>query len=112
MAEKPTSKKMAAAPAKAAAAPATKAAAAPAAPPATAAKPAAAPAPAAKPAVAAKPATAPAPTAKSRVDATERQKLIAEAAYYRALKRGFSSGSDVQDWLAAEKEVDARIAAR
>jgi hypothetical protein len=75
----------------------------------------AAPAPIAKP-VAPPQATAPraaAPSAaapKARVDAKERQRLVAEAAYYRAQKRGFAPGHEVQDWIAAEKEVDARLA--
>lgn len=31
--------------------------------------------------------------------------LIAEAAYYRAEKRGFASGHEDEDWLEAEKEI-------
>ncbi|MDF9392397.1 MULTISPECIES: DUF2934 domain-containing protein [Methylococcus] len=31
--------------------------------------------------------------------------LIAEAAYLRAEKRGFVGGSELEDWLEAEKEV-------
>ena len=38
--------------------------------------------------------------------AGERQRLIAEAAYYRALARGFVPGCEVDDWLQAEAEVD------
>ncbi|CAI8801662.1 DUF2934 domain-containing protein [Methylocaldum szegediense] len=30
---------------------------------------------------------------------------IAEAAYYRAEKRGFVPGYEVEDWLEAEKEI-------
>lgn len=30
---------------------------------------------------------------------------IAEAAYFKAEKRGFASGCDVDDWLAAEAEI-------
>jgi hypothetical protein len=37
----------------------------------------------------------------------ERQSRIAEAAYYRAEKRGFAPGWEMEDWLAAEKEIDA-----
>jgi len=33
---------------------------------------------------------------------------IAEAAYYRAEKRGFSPGLEDEDWVAAEAEVLAR----
>jgi hypothetical protein len=39
----------------------------------------------------------------------ERQRMIAEAAYFRALQRGFSGGDSVEDWLAAEREIDARL---
>lgn len=30
---------------------------------------------------------------------------IAEGAYYRAERRGFQPGSDLQDWLEAEQEI-------
>jgi len=30
---------------------------------------------------------------------------IAEAAYYRAEKRGFVPGHEIEDWLEAEKEI-------
>lgn len=36
----------------------------------------------------------------------DRYRMIAEAAYFRAERRGFVSGSELQDWLAAETEVD------
>jgi hypothetical protein len=36
----------------------------------------------------------------------ERQRFIAEAAYYRAERRGFAPGHDVEDWLAAESELE------
>jgi hypothetical protein len=32
--------------------------------------------------------------------------MIADAAYQRAAQRGFTPGHAVEDWLAAEKEVD------
>jgi hypothetical protein len=38
-----------------------------------------------------------------------RAALIAEAAYFRAEKRGFEPGHETEDWLAAENEVDARL---
>jgi hypothetical protein len=38
-----------------------------------------------------------------------RHRLIAEAAYFRAAKRGFVDGYDLQDWFAAEREVDERF---
>jgi len=41
----------------------------------------------------------------------ERHQLIAEAAYRRAEARGFETGHDLEDWLHAEADVDARISA-
>ena len=40
------------------------------------------------------------------VSGERRQRMIAEAAYFRALKRGFSGGDPVDDWLAAEREIN------
>ncbi len=39
----------------------------------------------------------------------ERRIRIAEAAYYRAERRGFVPGHEMEDWLAAEAEVDLWI---
>lgn len=39
------------------------------------------------------------------ISAQERQMLIARAAYFRAEKRGFAPGSELQDWVEAEAEV-------
>jgi hypothetical protein len=39
----------------------------------------------------------------------QRSALIAEAAYLRAEKRGFAGGNEIEDWLAAESEVDAKL---
>jgi hypothetical protein len=39
-----------------------------------------------------------------------REARIAEAAYWRAERRGFAAGQELDDWLAAEKEVDDDIA--
>jgi hypothetical protein len=36
-----------------------------------------------------------------------REARIAEAAYWRAEQRGFESGHELDDWLAAERQVDA-----
>ena len=35
-----------------------------------------------------------------------RRRKVEEAAYYLAQKRGFSPGYEMQDWLAAEEEID------
>lgn len=77
------------------------------------AKPSEAPAkPAAtKPASAAKPANAAKPEI-AKPSPAERTKMIAEAAYYLAQKRGFGNGNELADWAAAEKQVDALIAKR
>jgi hypothetical protein len=45
----------------------------------------------------------------SFVDPQQRAALIARAAYFRAMNRGFAPGHEVQDWLAAEAEVDAEL---
>lgn len=39
----------------------------------------------------------------------ERERRIREVAYLRAQWRGFMPGFEVDDWLAAEREVDRRI---
>jgi hypothetical protein len=39
-----------------------------------------------------------------------REARIAEAAYWRAERRGFTAGQELDDWLAAEKEVDGDTA--
>jgi len=35
----------------------------------------------------------------------ERERLVAQAAYFRAEKRGFAPGCELQDWVEAEAEV-------
>jgi len=35
----------------------------------------------------------------------ERERLVAQAAYFRAEKRGFAPGCELQDWIEAEAEV-------
>ncbi len=42
----------------------------------------------------------------------ERYEMIAEAAYFRAAERSFCPGHELEDWLAAEAEVEQRLAAR
>lgn len=39
----------------------------------------------------------------------ERHRQISEAAYYRAMRRGFHGGSDLEDWLESEAEIDKLI---
>jgi hypothetical protein len=40
--------------------------------------------------------------------AETREQRIAEAAYWRAERRGFAPGRELDDWLEAEREIDAR----
>jgi hypothetical protein len=49
---------------------------------------------------------------RERVVYRSREDLIAEAAYRRAEARGFAPGGELKDWLAAEKEIDALLAAQ
>ena len=39
----------------------------------------------------------------------ERQTLIAQAAYFLAERRGFSPGHELEDWLAAEQDVERAL---
>lgn len=41
------------------------------------------------------------------ISAEERWRMVATAAYHKAEKRGFASGHEVEDWLAAENDIDA-----
>jgi len=43
------------------------------------------------------------------IDPERRRALIAEAAYFRAERRGFEPGREAEDWLAAEIEVDTAL---
>jgi hypothetical protein len=38
-----------------------------------------------------------------------RRASIAEAAYFKSERRGFVPGHEIEDWLAAEEEVDQRL---
>jgi Protein of unknown function (DUF2934) len=40
-----------------------------------------------------------------------RRMMIAEAAYYIAAQRGFGDGHALEDWLLAEQQIDAALAA-
>jgi len=39
----------------------------------------------------------------------QRHQMIAEAAYFLSLRRGFGGDAEMRDWLEAEAEVDARL---
>jgi hypothetical protein len=46
---------------------------------------------------------------QQKVTSSQRQQMIAEAAYFRAERRGFNGGDPVRDWCEAEAEIDARL---
>ncbi|MHB8455909.1 MAG: DUF2934 domain-containing protein [Acidiferrobacterales bacterium] len=46
---------------------------------------------------------------KQTINADVRRNMIEEAAYLRASERGFSGGDPLNDWLTAEKWIDARL---
>ena len=53
--------------------------------------------------------------AKAAAGDADRQSMVAMAAYFRAQKRGFAPGYEMEDWIAAEAEVaelDAPAAVR
>jgi hypothetical protein len=55
-------------------------------------------------------ATQPAPERPAAaVTRTERHALVAQAAYFRAKARGFTAGRELDDWVEAESEVDAKL---
>jgi hypothetical protein len=39
----------------------------------------------------------------------DRERRIRVAAYFKAERRGFAPGHELEDWLAAEKEEDAQM---
>ena len=43
------------------------------------------------------------------VTRAERERMIAENAYFRAEQRGFRGGDPKRDWREAEREIDERI---
>jgi hypothetical protein len=57
------------------------------------------------------PAAAPEAVTGNTVSEEVRRAMIAQAAYLRAQRRGFAPGGEVEDWMAAEAEVDALLRA-
>lgn len=55
--------------------------------------------------------TQPPPSAES-ISNEERYRMISDRAYALAEARGFEPGHELEDWLAAERTVDERIAHR
>jgi hypothetical protein len=52
---------------------------------------------------------APHTAAKAPPTPVDRYASIAQAAYFRSQHRGFKPGHEMEDWLAAEAEVDQRL---
>ena len=53
----------------------------------------------------------PARTVRGRIPTVhEKRHMVAMAAYFRAERRGFAPGHEVEDWAAAEAEIEARLA--
>ena len=50
-----------------------------------------------------------APLAGAPIDPETRHRMISEAAYYRAERRGFTGASPREDWAAAEAEIDRML---
>lgn len=53
-----------------------------------------------------------APRGGQQITQEQRQRMIAEAAYFRAMERGFNGGDPVDDWLIAEREIDRLLPGR
>ena len=54
----------------------------------------------------------PATRVRTDVPASLRHDMIEHAAYFRAEQRGFAPGFELDDWIAAEAEVDSIIRER
>ena len=52
------------------------------------------------------------PDAAAALVPEERRARIAEAAYFRAERRGFAVGHEVEDWLAAEQDIERALPER
>jgi hypothetical protein len=50
--------------------------------------------------------------AAAYIEPEERRAMIAEAAYYRAERRGFEPGRELEDWTLAESEIDGMLGVR
>jgi len=46
---------------------------------------------------------------RTEVTNEERHRLIAEAAYFRAERRNFLPGAELEDWLRAESEIETKL---
>lgn len=48
-------------------------------------------------------------SSQQKVTSGQRQQMIAEAAYFKAERRGFNGGDAIRDWCEAEVEIDAQL---
>ena len=54
----------------------------------------------------------PGPDTRVETSSEDTRRRIAEAAYFRAKERNFEPGHELDDWIAAEKEVRRRMEGR
>jgi len=60
----------------------------------------------------------PAPRSRSKtrragsISPEDRNRYVAEAAYFKAERRGFVEGCELADWIEAEAEIDALLDSR
>jgi len=50
------------------------------------------------------------PASTGQVNTSLRETMIREAAYFRAEHRSFAPGRELEDWFAAEREIDSVLA--
>ena len=49
---------------------------------------------------------------EGKISPERHQQMIAEAAYFRAERRGFAPGAESRDWLESEVEIEELLVAR
>jgi hypothetical protein len=50
------------------------------------------------------------PVPETAISSHDRRRMIAEAAYFHAERRGFEGGDPDEDWYQAEREIDHLLA--
>jgi hypothetical protein len=55
------------------------------------------------------PAAGPSPERAEPIDPAQRDAMIAEAAFFIAQARSFTPSQELDDWLAAEREIEQRL---
>jgi len=53
--------------------------------------------------------SAPSARRSTSIDPDVRRQLVAAEAYFRAERRGFAAGNELEDWVAADMAVDTRL---